>query len=733
MKSGPLSVGEASGLPDCRTDLARWLSGSALLAFSASAVCQGTSPPPPSPATQQLAPVSVSGRKDVGEGSGTRTVFQGEELRRFGDPTLADSLRRIPGISATVNPDGTLDIRLRGMGSGYTQILLDGLPPPRGFAIESLDLQSIERLEVVRVSSADTSARGVAGTINIVLKKAGAGQSNSAKVSVGTEHDRPQADVSGQWNAGTPDLRYGATYSLGHELHVRDGHVELDRADDTGTASYRGTTRDELRFDAASVNPNVVWHANDRTTLSAAATYRWSDLADRTGQKGAFNSLLPFPNSDFELTGTTTFWQLSSTVVHSLEDFSRVEFRLAASRNVRNRSTMLVGSSDAGEVLLNRQIDSRLTDQVVVHRGSYQPIELLGPGHVVKIGYDAELTTRTEVVENVRYLVGTGPNIGGLFSASIDTLATFAQDEWQPYEALLVNAGIRTETTRIRAADPADVDVGTTKTILAPSIKATWQLGSPDRQLHLSASKTIRQPSPRQIIPRRYFSNNNSPVEPDYVGNPQLRAETAWGVDALLEINDRPVSYSVGAFLQRVNDVIVEETSLVDGLWTQSPRNLGPASVAGLTLGFKSNVRKWAADAPDVDIKANLGRNWSAVDRVERPNNRIATQTPTTATVALDYRGSAAFTAGIAFSLQTGGTTWTTNQTAVYRGVRRSLDVFAVRRLDKESRIRFSLTNALAQAELEGTAFQSPGFAETRLASTHTNRAVRIALEANWR
>jgi len=193
------------------------------------------------------------------------------------------------------------------------------------------------------------------------------------------------------------------------------------------------------------------------------------------------------------------------------------------------------------------------------------------------------------------------------------------------------------------------------------------------------------------------------------------------------------VSYSVGAFLQRVNDVIVEETSLVDGLWTQSPRNLGPASVAGLTLGFKSNVRKWAADAPDVDIKANLGRNWSAVDRVERPNNRIATQTPTTATVALDYRGSAAFTAGIAFSLQTGGTTWTTNQTAVYRGVRRSLDVFAVRRLDKESRIRISLTNALAQAELEATAFQSPGFAETRLASTHTNRAVRIALEANWR
>jgi iron complex outermembrane receptor protein len=54
-----------------------------------------------------------------------------EEIDRFGDSTLGDVLKRLPGVTIQGRPGRGGAIRLRGLGSGYTQILLDGerMPP----------------------------------------------------------------------------------------------------------------------------------------------------------------------------------------------------------------------------------------------------------------------------------------------------------------------------------------------------------------------------------------------------------------------------------------------------------------------------------------------------------------------------------------------------------------------------------------------------------------------------
>ncbi|HEY0585566.1 MAG TPA: TonB-dependent receptor plug domain-containing protein, partial [Pseudoduganella sp.] len=102
------------------------------------------------------------------EDTASTVVLTREELAANGDRTVADALRRLPGITIS----DSAGIRMRGLGKGYTQILLNGQPAPNGFSLESLPPEVIERVEVLRTASAVLGTQGIAGTINIVLRKA---------------------------------------------------------------------------------------------------------------------------------------------------------------------------------------------------------------------------------------------------------------------------------------------------------------------------------------------------------------------------------------------------------------------------------------------------------------------------------------------------------------------------------------------------------------------------------
>ena len=69
----------------------------------------------------------------------SRMVVSNEEIKRYGDTSVLDVFKRLPGI--TVGGGGGRgggEIRMRGLGSGYTQILINGERAPAGFDIDQL-------------------------------------------------------------------------------------------------------------------------------------------------------------------------------------------------------------------------------------------------------------------------------------------------------------------------------------------------------------------------------------------------------------------------------------------------------------------------------------------------------------------------------------------------------------------------------------------------------------------
>lgn len=132
-----------------------------LSAFEAHAG-QGDSP------TSQVATVAVRGSADSERRNETTTriVVDRDDLLKYGDRTVLDVLKRQPGVTVVNN-----EIRMRGLGSGYTQVLVNGDRPPAGFSLDSLAPGSIARIEIMRAATAEFSTQAIAGTINVILRR----------------------------------------------------------------------------------------------------------------------------------------------------------------------------------------------------------------------------------------------------------------------------------------------------------------------------------------------------------------------------------------------------------------------------------------------------------------------------------------------------------------------------------------------------------------------------------
>src|SRR5262245_25364506 len=96
-------------------------------------------------------------------------------FQRFEPLTVGDMLKRVPSVAFLSDVLEFDAVRLRGLDAGYTQILINGRKTPgseadRSFFVDRIPAELIDRIEIVRSPSADRTAEGVSGALNIVLK-----------------------------------------------------------------------------------------------------------------------------------------------------------------------------------------------------------------------------------------------------------------------------------------------------------------------------------------------------------------------------------------------------------------------------------------------------------------------------------------------------------------------------------------------------------------------------------
>lgn len=662
-------------------------------------------------------------------------VIGSAEIMRQGDQTLADVLKRQPGISIEGGAGQGGAIRMRGLGNGYTQILLNGEEVPKGFSLDAIAPELIEKIEIRRSATADLSNQAIAGAINIVLKN----RVKAAQRSIGASAARHAGELSPGLTAQLSDSVGALSYTVAANLSRKHGFTpSLEWEEQRGAAGLLERLRrtphlESGRTDTASIAPRLNW------TLDKGDTLAWQNfievrqidnrhVADETALAGPNSE---FPHNSARYVANASMLRSDLTWQHQLDNDAKLNIKLGAKRSRRSAEFNFDGQDADWRHAGRHHVASGPAESGVTGGGDYR--HPVGEHHALALGWDLSHDRRTEYRHENQFDANdvAAPPIDADYSATIRRLAVYAQDEWDVSPRWSLYLGLRRESLNIASDGNGNPALSTTSAVWSPSLQSRFKL-TEQNLLRVALSRTYKAPPLASLVPRRYTSdNNNSPTNPDEQGNPLLRPELAWGMDAAYEHylpNDGLLSASV--FLRRIRDVTQHRLFQQGGAWIETPFNGGDASVHGVELEAKLPLRSLIAQAPAVALRANAARNWSRVAQVAGPDNRLEDQVPLTANLGMDYQlAQTALSVGGGLTFQAGGTTRTASQITFHTSPKRELDLYAAWKASAKAQWRFAATNLLHQQGSEQRSFSDQDGTLRRLTLTQSGTTLRITLE----
>jgi outer membrane receptor for ferrienterochelin and colicin len=646
-------------------------------------------------------------------------VVTRDELLRYGDSSVADALRRQPGISINGG-----EVQLRGLGGGRTQFLLNGEPAPPGFSPDPLSPELIERIEIMHSASADSSTQGIAGSINIVLRKSTSRAQTQAKLAFahGSAGWSPEAIL----DLSRPGEDFSGTLAAQAARTPRSGDSTIS---ERSVHSERVTAEtDEGVNERIGLTPRLNWKFADGGTLA------WQSLLDivRSDNRGKahettlWGDASAYPRNAYVASAHTVTARSDASGTRQFSDSAKLEWKAGLAHNRRNSNYRFTGSDGADVPLWLRHVLSNAVDDSASSSGKLRFGG--GSGHALAIGWDGTQASRSEWrrQEDASAAGVALDELDQRYQARVRRLALFAQDEWSPMAAMDFYLGLRWEGLRTRTDGRDLAAVASHSGVWSPIGHLLWRVPGQSGQVRLALSRSYKAPAARDLVPRRYTVNNdNGPTNPHSQGNPALRPELAWGMDAAYEkYFGRDSMVSVSTYLRRIGDVIQSILFQDKGEWVSSPRNLGHATASGIALDGRATLGDSGATA-----RFALSRNWSHVAAIPGPGNRLGEQTPAVLNAGLDYRLNAALTAGFSWNVQTGGNVRISGTQWSERATERRLDLHASWLPRPGLALRVSATNLLAPDSRSEQRYESGADNVWRGTVSRIDRTIRLAAE----
>jgi len=693
-----------------------------------------------------------------------KIVIGREEIEKFGDTSVGEVLRRLPGVTTAGAPGRGGAPRMRGLGSGYTQLLIDGQRLPPGFSLDSLTPEQIERIEILRAPTAETGARAIAGTINIVTREGFKRRLNDVRVVVGYDNGGVSPGAHFMRNDSVDNFTYNVLLGVNRPHRITDSDTET-RVSERATGVLLEDTIDhvhsEERRTGVALSSRLQWRFGE-TGDNLLLTPRVFHNEGRTDRSFTHGEPLPGPvlpgvvpydsgtsdtTSRFTNAGVGLQWRQRLGPVVRMElngnlgqwrssfDTQRDEF-LAG---VFTRGTDDVGRTRERSANLTAKFSGVLVPGAAptapASEAASTPASAPGqparpappappapPEHSLVGGVEVETVKRNEYrLYTDRSGSVIGGDFGDTFEASTLRLAAYLQDEWNLDAHWAFHAGLRWEGITTDG-DAGGGERPTNRSgVTTPLVHLLWKPDPAKRdQVRLSLTRSYRAPSTQNLIarpsihPRAPETGPNTPTTPDTIGNPDLRPEVANGVDLAFErFLDGGGVLSANVFHRRIRDLMRRVVALETVPWSPVDRyvsrirNVGAATSTGLELEAKYRLDQIAgADAPRVELRHNVAFYRSRVEGVPGPDNRLDEQAKVTANLGADYRlRSVPLTLGGNVNFVPGYRTQTADDRAVSVSGKRVVDVFALWTLSPAVGLRLLVNNAAPRDYTSTTEF----------------------------
>jgi outer membrane receptor protein involved in Fe transport len=545
--------------------------------------------------------VVVQGEKTVMELSLDKRIFNvGKDLANAGG-NASDILMNLPSVA--VDPEG--NVRLRG--SANVRILIDGKPSGlvsfKGSAgLRQLPANMVERVEVITNPSARYEAEGMAGVINIILKKdSKQGFNGSFEVIAGYPLNTGfTANLNYRHNRINWFINYGLSYreqpgvsELYQEVYNEDGTTSLLSQNNNATvSSLNNNLRGGLDYyfnENSVLTLSYLWRRSDahRITdiryndyLNTFDNYlgyslrRQDETEDEPNKEAIINYKRSFAQKGHEFTASFTYlnyWERSDQL------FTQYSFTPE-------------GTAKPADDLVQTSLNDEYENQYLLQMDYVKPFATKGK-------FETGLRTSFREMEN-DYIVQekgesgdfvTLPGLDNIFLYNENILAAYAivgneTGKWS------YQGGLRAEHTDVETilvetneSNPRDY------VNFFPSAHLTYNI-SEENAFQLSYSRRVRRPVYNDLSPYVTFSDQRN----YFSGNPDLDPEYTDAYElGHIKYFDKATLFTTVYFRNTVDKIERIRSVDEDGFSVTAPLNLTGEKSVGVEFSGDYRVKDW--------------------------------------------------------------------------------------------------------------------------------------------
>lgn len=569
----------------------------------------------------QLDEVEITAERSEVQFSLDKRIFNvGKDLSNRGG-SAEDILDNVPSV--TVDIDGVVSLR----GSEGVRILVDGRPSTlvggsTGSGLKNIPANLIETIEVITNPSARYEASGMAGIINIVLKKNdGSGFNGSFDASVGYPE---QVGFGANINYRKNKLNWFANYSIRNRTGPRSGFTFSERTNpdfveilDSQRESSRGGLSNSIRLGAD-------YFITEKDQITGSFTYRISDDNNlstidmdsflRVGinpDNQFLNNTLRTDNETEDETSieyNINYRKEFSSKNHTLNAMIQYEDELEGEGSLFDEQFTPAGESTRPSLVQRSNNDESYKNWLF--QVDYS--KPLGKDHKYEIGYRTSLRdiTNDYIVEELNaadeyeVLLFNGQLFENQFLYDENIHALYAT-YGNKYGKFSYQAGLRGEYSQVTTIETNQDKVNDRDYLdLFPSLHLNYQINE-SRAYQLSYSRRIDRPrfwflNPFFTLSDRINTFSGNPdLDPEYTDSYELGTIRYWD----------DFSLNTSLFYRHTEDNIDRFLVLNDdGTTTRRPENVGVADDYGLDLNFSYSGLKWLR----LDANGNFFRATSS-------------------------------------------------------------------------------------------------------------------------
>ena len=629
----------------------RWVSGSSLRTVTtAASVLLGLLVGPHHVSANESAGPGVEDEPTVAASRDrSATIVYGQDyFARYTVTNAEDILQRIPGIASILDEaddagsggsNGQGD--RRGFGSDGDQVLINGRrlagkSNEIRSALRRIQIENVDRVELLRGNSNDIDVRSDGVVVNLVLKEGTESTSSGAATLAARFNEYSFFEMDGLLNYN------GEFGKLGYIVSLERKSVALDN----NRTGYAKRFRDELYFYPTGETMQIRPVEADRDMEEYAFIMNSSYRLDGD-DKLLFNALVS-PSSvrstdeidftEFDIAGTA---EQSGTDMREqdADDHVEIEFgstfekKLGQDRHIKllgvfnyrdeptlERRNQLV--NDALFEVSRSNTDVQRAEAIL--RGSYY--FSIADSQTLEIGAEAAKNTLDQTIELAFDLDGDGvAEEIDIFDPSSEVEESrsevFANHHWAINERWSVASSLVAEFSRIRQSG-VDTNSSTSFEYLKPRIDARFA-ANPANLFRFVIDRNVSQLNFANFVPRFNVREDRFTT-----GNPDLRPETAWEYEIGLEhrLDDDEGVVEIRIFYNDIQDRI-ENVALDldgDGDFDNASGNIGDATEYGAELSFSVRMSRLGLSNLIVD-GGYLWRESSVVDPFTGLERKMAT------------------------------------------------------------------------------------------------------------